>query len=558
LYLCIIKDMQTKTGNLHLEIQTSRKNPVGILRTTFWDKKSKKASHTQHGRITGCSMEQLKMIQCAFREEVVPSGDQDAYRILSSRELGASRAILNVAKDLGLNRILYSRSEPWVDCVLAMVVGRIVFQGSKLGLCNQSGNTALWELCGVEGKPIVEKHCYLPMDRLLERQTAIQKKLAKNHLQNGAMVLYDITSSYFEGEYEDSELVSFGYNRDGKKGHEQVVVGLMTNAGGCPVGCEVFKGNTNDSTTVMGKIDEVRSAYGLKDFIFVGDRGMVTQGRFDEIRQLDQVNSISALTHGQLKTLLDRDVLAPELFDVENTVEIIDPEDLELRYCLCKNPLTAEKERTTRLRLISLTAEGLEKIANYKKSATTDQLAARVGRLIEKYKMGKFFEWSIRADPEKKKSQHHKLNWTLKAEKVKQEERLDGCYVIRTDVSPATLDSSSVVGAYKSLGNVERAFRNMKTVQLEMRPFYHKTDDRIRAHVFLCMLAYYLQWHMMQRLQPLFDADGAGSDRRRTFSGVIDCLKSQQRHTVRIKGVEFQRDGEETDEQKRIMALLTT
>jgi transposase len=370
------------------------------------------------------------------------------------------------------------------------------------------------------------------------------------------MVLYDNTSSYFEGEYEQSELVSFGYNRDGKKGHEQVVIGLITNAEGCPVGCEVFKGNTNDSTTVMDKVDEVRSAYGLKNFIFIGDRGMVTQGRFDEIRELGQVNSISALTHGQLKTLLDREVLTPELFDEKNTIEIIDPEDSELRYCLCKNPLTAEKERTTRLRLITLTTEGLKKIAAYKKSATTDQLAARVGRLTEKYKMGKFFNWSIEPDPEKEKSQHHKLNWTLKTEKVEQEERLDGCYVIRTDASVETLDSSSVVNAYKSLGNVERAFRNLKTVQLEMRPFYHKTDDRIRAHVFLCMLAYYLQWHMMQHLRPLFDANGTGSARRWTFSGVIDCLKSRQRHTVQLKGIEFEQDGEWTTEQMEIVELL--
>jgi transposase len=547
--------MQTKTGNIHLEIQTSRKAPVGVLRTTSWDKKKKRVTHTQHGRITGCSINQLKMLQSAFRGDLVPAGDSDALKIIRSRELGASQIILELAKELGLNRLLYSRSEAWVDSALAMIVGRIIFQGSKLSLCNHSPNTTLWELCNIEN-PVVETHCYSPMDRLLKRQIAIQKKLAKKHLSDGAMVLYDITSSYFEGEYEQSELVSFGYNRDGKKGHEQVVIGLMTNVEGCPIGCEVFKGNTNDSTTVMDKIDEVRSSYGFKNFIFVGDRGMVTQGRFDEIRELDQINSISALTHAQLKTLLDREVLTPELFDEKNTLEIIDPEDSELRYCLCKNPLTAEKERTTRLRLIALTTEGLEKIAAYKKSVTTDQLAARVGRLREKYKMGKFFDWSIKPCPEKEKSQHHKLNWTLKKEKVAQEERLDGCYVIRTDVPSETLDSSSVVNAYKSLGNVERAFRNLKTVQLEMRPFYHKTDDRIRAHVFLCMLAYYLQWHMMQRLQPLFKTDGIGSARRWTFSGVIDCLKNRQRHTVQLKGVEFEQDGEWTTEQKRIVELL--
>jgi len=549
--------MHTKTGNLHLEIQTSRKNPVGVLRTTFWDKKKKRVSHTQHGRISGCSMDQLKMLQCAFREKVVPAGDQGALKLLSSRELGASQVLLNLAKDLGLHRILYSRPEPWVDSVLAMLIGRIIFQGNKVGLCHQSENTALWELCGIEGNPIVEKHCYLPMDRLLERQNAIQKNLAKKHLSEGAMVLYDITSSYSEGEYEQSDRVSFGYNRDGKKGHEQVVIGWMTNAEGCPIGCEVFKGNTkNDSTTIMSKVDEVRSTYGIEHFIFVGDRGMVTQERFDEIRQLDRVSSISALTHAQLKALLDRKVLTPELFDEKSTVEIIDPEDSELRYCLCKNPLTAANERATRKRLIRLTTANLSEIAHYKKRVTADVLAARVGKSLGKYKMGKFITWSVESDPEEKKSQKHKLTWTLDEEKVKQEERLDGCYVIRTELPVESLDTPSVVEVYKSLGNVERAFRNLKTVQLEMRPFYHKTDDRIRSHVFLCMLAYYLQWHTTQRLQPLFDSDGVGSNRRWSFSGVIDCLKSCQQHTVEQNDVQFQQDGEWTEDQEKIINLL--
>ncbi len=394
------------------------------------------------------------------------------------------------------------------------------------------------------------------MDRLLERQKAIQKTLAKTHLSNGSMILYDITSSYFEGEYAESDLVTFGCNRDGKKGHEQVVIGLITNADGCPIGCEVFKGNTNDATTVMQKVNEVRLSYGLKEFIFFGDRGMVTQGRLNEIREIDQVSSISALTHGQLKELMTREVLTPELFDERNTVEIIDPDDTELRYCLCKKPLSAQKECATRQRLIALTIEGLQNVADYKKRVTTDVISARVGRVLEKYKMGKFFTWEVQADPDQKKAIEHKLTWTIDQKKVEQEERLDGCYVIRTEVPSETLSTDSVVNAYKSLGHVERAFKNLKTVQLEMRPFYHKTDDRIRAHVFLCMLAYYLQWHMTQRLQPLFDSDGVGSEREWTFSGVIDCLKSRQQHTVLLKGVEFIRDGEWTEDQQRIVDLL--
>jgi hypothetical protein len=548
--------MHTKTGNLYLEIQTSRKSPVGLLRTTFWDKKSKKARHTQHGRITGCTLEQLQMLQLSFRGGVVPAGDPKAFKVAASREFGASHMILNLAKELGLHRMLYSRTAPWTDCIMAMIAGRIVYQGSKLGLCNQWQNTCLWELCGIKGQPDVDKHCYAPLDRLLERQQAIQKKLAKTHLKDGVMVLYDITSTYFEGEYEDSELVTYGYNRDRKKGFEQVVVGLITNEEGCPVGCEVFKGNTNDSSTVMDKMDEIRKLFGLEHFIFVGDRGMVTQGRFEDIRKLGNINTISALTHGQLRELLKRKVFVPDLFDEKNIVEIIDPDDNELRYCLCKNPVTQQNETATRMRLLELTKSALKNIASYKKKTTIEKLGARVGKVLAKYKMGKFVSWSIDADETDLKSKSHKLKWTFDQEKIAEEERLDGCYIIRTDTPQGQLDSKSVVHAYKSLGNVERAFRNLKTVQLEMRPVYHKTDDRIRAHVFLCMLAYYVQWHMQQRLQPLFDSDGYGAERRWTFAGIIECMRQRCRHTINIQNIQFQQDGELTDEQQKITDLL--
>jgi len=548
--------MHTKTGNLYLEIQTSRKSPVGLLRTTFWDKKKKKALHTQHGRITGCTLEQLQMLQSSFRGSVVPAGDPKAFKIESSREFGASNMILDLAKELGLHRTLYSRTAPWIDCIMAMIAGRIVYQGSKLGLCNQWQNTCLWELCGIKGKPDVDKHCYAPLDRLLERQQAIQKKLAKKHLQDGVMVLYDITSTYFEGEYEDSELVTYGYNRDRKKGFEQVVVGLITNVEGCPIGCEVFKGNTNDSSTVMDKMDEIRKLFGLERFIFVGDRGMVTQGRFEDIRKLGNINTISALTHGQLRELLKRKVFMPDLFDEKNIVEIIDPDDNDLRYCLCKNPVTQQNETATRTRLLGLTNSNLANIANYKKKITVEKLGARVGRVLAKYKMGKFVNWSIDADEINLKSKSHKLRWELNQEKIAREEQLDGCYIIRTDSSQDQLTGDGVVQAYKSLGNVERAFRNLKTVQLEMRPVYHKTDDRIRAHVFLCMLAYYVQWHMQQRLKPLFDSDGSGSNRRWTFAGVIECMRQRCRHSVSAQGIQFQQDGDLTEEQHEIMDLL--
>ena len=549
--------MQTRLGNLHLEIQTSRKNPVGILRTSFRDKSTGKILHSQHGRIAGCSLEQLRILQAAFRDQVQPLGDPTAFRILSSKEYGASRALLQLAKDLGLHRMLYSRSEPWVDGVLAMIVGRIVYQGSKLSLCNQWANTCLWELCGIQDRPDVEDHCYLPMDRLLERQEAIQKKLVAKHLSNGCLVLYDITSSYFEGEYNDSFLVQYGHNRDKKKGHEQIVVGLICTAEGCPVGCEVFPGNTNDSTTVMGKIAELQKLYGLEKFVFVGDRGMVTKARLKELRDIEGLNTISALTHGQMNELIERKVVHPDLFDECCVVEVSDPENTRERYCLCRNPVTRESERQSRKRLLALTEEGLKGIADYKRKVTVEVLGARVGKLLGKYKMAKFIEWSIVPDPNGVgKSSGHELKWHLNTEKIEKEELLDGCYIVNTDAAAELMNTDEVVDNYKALGNVERAFRSLKQVHLEMRPCYHKIDRRIKAHVFLCTLAYYVQWHMMERLEPLFATDGNGKDRRWTVQNVVERLKQVTRNEVESNGVRFHRTAECDVEQQQILDLL--
>ncbi len=548
--------MQTRNGNLHLEIQTSRKNPVGLLRTTFRDKTAGKNVHTQHGRITGCSLDELKMLQLAFRKGVVPTDSPEAFKILSSREYGASHALLELAKDLGIHRMLYSRSEPWVNSVLAMVIGRVVYQGSKLSLCNQYENTCLWELCGIEGRPDVEEHCYDPMDRLLERQVAVQKKLATKHLENGCLVLYDITSSYLEGEYESSEIVDFGYNRDNKKGHKQIVIGLLCNAQGCPVGVEIFKGNTNDATTVNDKVEELRKKYQMERIVFVGDRGMLTAARLEDLSSIDGLNTISALTHHQLADLLKRDVIQPELFDEKSIVEIADPEKEKERYCLCRNPVTAESETATRKRLLELSEEGLKKIADYKQSTTVEILGSRIGKLLAKYKMGKFIIWEVEPDGDRKKSKKHIVKWSIDQEKVDHEQVLDGCYIVRTDVPEQTMTTDEVVAGYKALGGVERAFRSLKTALLEMRPIYHKKDERIKAHVFLCMLAYYLQWHLVDRLRPLFEKDGTGKDRRWTVENVIERLATIQSNLVSANGVQFDQITEPDEEQSEILRLL--
>ena len=260
-----------------------------------------------------------------------------------------------------------------------MIVGRIVYAGSKLALSNQWKNTALWELSGVKGKVDVDLHCYLPMDRLLERQSAIQRTLAARHLQDGHLVLYDITSSYFEGAYTQSDIVTFGYNRDGKRGHEQMVIALLCSAEGCPVGVEVFAGNTQDASTVPEKIAQLQRQYGLKEIIFVGDRGMITKTVANKIKGIEGLHTISALTHRQIVELLERKVITAELFDEGQIVEVIDPEEPKRRYCLCRNPQTAGREGKTRERLLERTRAALDKIAGSKRRASAKTLGARVG-----------------------------------------------------------------------------------------------------------------------------------------------------------------------------------
>ena len=546
--------MQTAHGNLHLEIQTSRKSPVGILRTSF--RENGKMKHTQHGRITGCSLEQLKILQLAFRERVVPVDDPQAFKILNSREYGASYAILAIAKQLGLPQALYSRPELWVNSALAMIVGRLVYAGSKLSLCNHHPNTCLWELCGITDPPDVDVQCYEPMDKLLQRQAAIQRNFARRHLNGGHLVLYDITSVYFEGAYKESELVRFGYNRDGKKGREQIVVGLICNGQGCPVGVEVYAGNTKDETTVVDKVHEIKRSYGIEKVIFVGDRGMITQSNIEALKDEEDLQTIGALTHGEMMALLKEKVIDLDLFDERSIHEVTDPADPSRRYCLCRNPQTAQRESETRQRLLDLTATALAEIGAYKRATTVEKLGARVGKVLAKYKMGKFIQWSIEADQTKPTARTHRLVWSINADKVAQEKRFDGCYIITSDVDKDQMNTVEVVTAYKSLTFVERAFRNLKTVQLEIRPVYHKNDERIRSHVFLCMLAYYLQWHMEQRLAPLFANDGQGQERRWTFRGVIDCLTQITRNRVTVSGAEFYQNSTPTQEQEQILDLL--
>jgi hypothetical protein len=494
---------------MHLDIQKHRSKPYGLLRSYVKDSNGVLKRVTL-ARLNDLSLDHLLMIQAALQNKTVM---KDEFKIILSREYGATFACIALMKALGLHKAIFSRhSEEWVRACLAMIAGRLVYAGSKLSLSQCGTYSALWETCGIEDDINVNIHCYDAMDRLLERQVAIQKTLAKNHLLNGTLVLYDITSCYMEGEYSDSELVEFGYNRDKKRGHEQIVISLLCAKNGCPIAVEVLKGNTKDETTVLDKITELNAKYGMEKVIFVGDRGMITQAKYEQINH-ETTKVVSALSHNAIKALCEKEAIQLGLFDENNIVEVIDN---GIRYCLCKNPEMAEKESRTRQALLKKTTEVLDKIIACKRK-TKYSKEIRAGKVVNKYKMGKFIVFEGSGDA---------LTYSLNEAKMEQEASLDGCYIVYTDVSPEEMSSVETVQNYKSLMKVEQAFSNLKTVRLEIRPVYHKIDERIKCHVFICMLAYYIMWHMKQRLQPLFDEDGVGTKRKYTFDYIIEILKT--------------------------------
>jgi len=466
-----------------------------------------------------------------------------------SYEYGASFALRELAKDIGLDKFIFSKQTQWRENILAMIIGRILYQGSKLNLVNTYMDTALWEIAGHEFgvRPDVEKDCYKPMDELLQRKDKIERKLAKKHLKEGTILLYDITNTWLEGEYKDSKIVKRGMGKGGKRGYKQIAIGLLTNAEGCPVGVEVFKGNTSDQTTVLDQIKKISEKYGIKEAVFVGDRGMLTQKRISEIDS-NYFKTVTALTHKELSSVIEKESIQMDLFDEMNIAEIIDSEHKEVRYMLCKNEKEKEKERKTRESLIEKVENLLIKKAAVKQKRDKQKTCASVGRIFEKIKIEKFFSWNV--------DENGRLTWNRKEAKIEEEKILDGCYVIKSNVSQV-MNKDEVVEAYRGLQKVEQAFRNMKTIILELRPIHHKNDDRIRAHVFIIMLAYYLQWHIMQRVKPLFEADGKGSDRRWSFDIIIKRLKSITKIETLIDGIVIKRSASAPDqEQNEILKLL--
>lgn len=471
-----------------------------LLRRTY--REDGRVKHETLGNLSDLPLDAIEYVRKRL-QGAPPGGVDDPLEIKRSLPHGHVAAVLGMSRKLGLEAVIGSKPSRERDLIEAMIVGRVIQPGSKLatfnGLCAETAQSTLAEELHLG--PIESSELYQALDWLLARQSRIENKLAKRHLADGTLVLYDVSSSYYTGH--KSELAKHGYSRDGKKAFPQIVYGLLCDRDGCPVAIEVFPGNTADPNTLKSQIQKIRKRFSLERVVLVGDRGMITSSRIDdELRSVEGLDWITALRSEGIRKLIANGAIQRSFFDVKDLAEITSPDFPGERLVVCRNPLLAEERARKRRELLQATEKELDKIV---KAVTRQrnplrgeaEIGQRVGRVKNKYKVSKHFELTIKSD--------HFSYQRLEA-KIAAEVALDGLYVVRTSVEADKLSSDETVRAYKGLAQVERAFRALKTVDLEIRPIYHWKDDRIRAHVFLCMLAYYLEWHLRRNLKPiLFD-----------------------------------------------------
>ena len=484
-----------------------------LLRRTY--REDGKVKHETLGNLSDLPPDVLDFMRGRLNvelEEATPSGP---FQIVRSLPHGNVAAVLQTAKNIGLDQLLGSRRCRERDLVLAMIVSRVLSPRSKLSACAAlQAETAQSTLAEELRLGDVDVHeLYAAMDWLLDRQKRIENKLAKKHLQGGVLVLFDVSSSYYTGR--KSAFVTHGYSRDHRGDQPQIVYGLLCDGEGRPIAVEVFPGNTADPVTFTQIVARVRNRFGIKRVVFVGDRGMITSARIDEdLRGVDGLDWISALRSEGIRKLIKGKLVQRSLFDERDLAEITSDDFPGERLIVCRNPQLAEERARKREALLQATEKQLEPIrkATLRKRSPLrgqDEIGLRVGKIIGKHKMQKHFQLTIT---------EKSFSFQRNNQKIKDEALLDGLYVVRTSVKSDTMPAVRVVETYKSLSRVERAFRCLKTVDLQLRPIYHHKDERIRAHVFLCMLAYYVEWHMRERLREVLfdDCDTASASASRT------------------------------------------
>jgi transposase len=490
--------MAARTGTAHV-VTTTREYKGTVYRTHLLRRSYRedgKVKNETLGNLSHLPEPLIEIIRRSLQGETfVPLGQ--AFDVIDSRPHGHVQAVAHAMQRLDFASVLGSKSCRERELVLAMVAARIVTPHTKLATTRWWHTSTLASDFGVA--EATEDDLYAAMDWLLTRQDAIQKKLAARHLSKGGLVLYDLSSSYFEGT--TCPLAKLGHSRDGRKGMLQVNYGLLTDARGCPVAVSVYEGNVADSATFMPEVQRLREQFGIEHLVMVGDRGMIGHGSIAELREMDGVGWITALKSASIRSLVEQGQLQLGLFDERNLVELSSPENPGERLVACRNPQLAKLRAIKREALLGATEKNLLAIKERVDAGRlrgADEIGLRVGKIINQYKVAKHFELAIG---------DKSFAFARKQEAIAAESALDGIYVIRTSVDARQMDASDCVRNYKALANVERAFRSLKTVDLKVRPIHHRTADRVRAHILLCMLAYYVEWHMREAWRELMFAD---------------------------------------------------
>ena len=441
--------------------------------------------------------EAIDAIRRVLRGESLMSVE-DAFEIERSLPAGHVNAALAMARRLGLAGLLDARACRERDLCMAMIVGRVIAPASKLAMVRTLGQSTLAEELGVQGAD--EDELYRAMDWLSERQERIEDRLARRHLSDGEMVLYDVSSSYFEGR--SCPLAKLGYSRDGKRGLLQIIYGLLCDMDGRPVAVEVFSGERHDDKTLPSQVEKLKGRFGLARVVVVCDRGMVTHANIELMREQEGVDWITALKAPTIKKLARSGVFQPSLFDEQNLAQITDTNDFPgERLIVCRNPLVAAQRARKREELLAATENDLAEIAARVQNGTlsgSDQIGLAVGPAAKRYRMRKHFQLQITDTT---------FTYERKREQIATEAALDGFYILRTGLATETLADQDVVRAYKNLEQAERAFGSFKGPDLQIRPIHHHLEDRVRTHVLICMLAYYLTWHLKAAWKPLLFTD---------------------------------------------------
>ncbi len=461
-------------------------------------------SYREGGKVKHRTLANLSKLPPAVIETVraMLRGEQvgplaQSFEIVRARPHGDVLAVLGQLRRLGLDKMLAARPRRERELATAMIASRILQPESKLATVRSWESSTLASELGVADAD--EDELYASMDWLLEQQPKLEATLAKRHLVEGGLVLYDLTSVYLEGS--KCELAKRGYSRDGKRGLPQIEFGLITDREGCPVGVDVFEGNTADPNTVAAQVDKLKNRFGIAEVVLVGDRGMLTSARIEALKEVGGVSWISALRSSQIEALVKHGHLQLGLFDQRNLAEISSPDFPGERLVVCKNPALAQDRARKREELLLATERELDKVVAAGKAGrlkSKDETGLRVGKIIGRYKVGKHFKLDIT---------ERGFSYQRDHEGIAAEAALDGIYVIRSSVAAAKLGAEELVRSYKLLAGVERAFKTMKSLDLQVRPVHHRLADRVRAHIFICMLAYYVRWHLERAWAPLLFKD---------------------------------------------------